>query len=334
VGLFTFIGPIGSLSNARTHAHTHTWCNIFQFGIVYPVCILLPSEQNFFKKYTYDYIKTFNLPKTNRCWDKRKFRYNGPGMYVHGHHMWNCFMCFKDLSGIAKSCVCACVRVCARAHACMFVWVCVCVCDNYRLWIHANFHPYSSRIHMATVCTSHWGPESSQHCMCKCWVLYSCHLCSHPDTPARRSSHVVWSRCCIYMCCLLWKNIIYITAPYLLIPYSRALLEKLTGLQLVKNFPAFYGNRKFITTIKCARNLSLSWATSIQSMPPHLTSWRFILIVSCHLCLGLPSDLFPWDLPTKNLHTSILCLYVLHAPPISFFSILLPEQYWVSSTDH
>ena len=26
--------------------------------------------------------------------------------------------------------------------------------------------------------------------------------------------------------------------------------------------------------------------------------------------------------------------YALHAPPISFFSILSPEQYWVRSTDH
>ena len=26
--------------------------------------------------------------------------------------------------------------------------------------------------------------------------------------------------------------------------------------------------------------------------------------------------------------------YALHAPPISFFSILSPAQYWVSSTDH
>jgi hypothetical protein len=44
---------------------------------------------------------------------------------------------------------------------------------------------------------------------------------------------------------------------YLLTPWSRVLLEKLTGLQLVKKFPAFYGTRRFIT----ARNqcpLSLS----------------------------------------------------------------------------
>jgi hypothetical protein len=26
--------------------------------------------------------------------------------------------------------------------------------------------------------------------------------------------------------------------------------------------------------------------------------------------------------------------YALHAPPISFFSILSPEQYWVRVTDH
>ena len=30
---------------------------------------------------------------------------------------------------------------------------------------------------------------------------------------------------------------------------SRVLLEKLTGFQLVKNFPAFYGTRRFITAI-------------------------------------------------------------------------------------
>ena len=34
---------------------------------------------------------------------------------------------------------------------------------------------------------------------------------------------------------------------YLLNPWSRVLLEKLTGLQVVKKFPAFYGTRRFIT---------------------------------------------------------------------------------------
>jgi hypothetical protein len=42
-----------------------------------------------------------------------------------------------------------------------------------------------------------------------------------------------------------------------LIPWSRVLLEKLTGSQLVKKFPAFYGTRRFITAFTKARHLSL-----------------------------------------------------------------------------
>jgi len=46
----------------------------------------------------------------------------------------------------------------------------------------------------------------------------------------------------------------------LLTPWSRVLLEKLTGLQLVKKFLAFYGNRMFVTALTNARHLFLSWA--------------------------------------------------------------------------
>jgi hypothetical protein len=59
---------------------------------------------------------------------------------------------------------------------------------------------------------------------------------------------------------------------YLLTPWSRVLLEKLTGFQLVKKVPAFYGTRKFITAFTRAHHLSLSWASPIQSVPPHPTS--------------------------------------------------------------
>jgi len=34
---------------------------------------------------------------------------------------------------------------------------------------------------------------------------------------------------------------------YLHTPWSRVLLEKLTGSQLVKKFPVFYGTRRYIT---------------------------------------------------------------------------------------
>ena len=55
-----------------------------------------------------------------------------------------------------------------------------------------------------------------------------------------------------------------------------------------KQFPTFYGNRKFITAFTGAFHLSFSWARSIQFMPPtHFTSRRYILILSSHLRLGL-----------------------------------------------
>ena len=93
---------------------------------------------------------------------------------------------------------------------------------------------------------------------------------------------------------------------YLLTPRSTALLEKLTVSQLVKKFPAFYGTRRFITTVTSARHLSLPWASSIQSIPPHPTSWRSILILSYHLRLDLLSGLVPSSFPTKTLYKPLL----------------------------
>ena len=45
---------------------------------------------------------------------------------------------------------------------------------------------------------------------------------------------------------------------YLVTPWSRVLLEKLTGSQLVKTFHAFHGTRRFITAFTSARHLFLS----------------------------------------------------------------------------
>jgi hypothetical protein len=45
---------------------------------------------------------------------------------------------------------------------------------------------------------------------------------------------------------------------YLLTPYRRVLLAKLTGFQLVKKLPTFYGIRRFISKFRSARQLPLS----------------------------------------------------------------------------
>ena len=91
----------------------------------------------------------------------------------------------------------------------------------------------------------------------------------------------------------------------ILTPWWRALLENVIGLQLVKKFPAFHGTWRFITALTSARNLSLSWASPIQSIYTHPTSWGYTLILSTHLRLGLPGGLFPSGFPSKTLYTPL-----------------------------
>ena len=136
------------------------------------------------------------------------------------------------------------------------------------------------------------------------------------------------------MCVCCWFRYLTDLLTYLLTPWCKVLLEKLTGLPLVKKFPAFHGTRRFITALTSVRHLSLSCASPIQSIYPHPTSWRYSLMLSTHLRLGLPSGLLPSGFPTKTLYTPSPHPYAPHAQPISFFSMLSPAQYWVRSTNH
>jgi hypothetical protein len=67
-------------------------------------------------------------------------------------------------------------------------------------------------------------------------------------------------------------NIINLTS------WSWALLEKLPVVQLLQNFPAFYGTRRFITVFTRGLHWSLSWARSIQTTPPHVSKIHFNII--------------------------------------------------------
>ena len=127
---------------------------------------------------------------------------------------------------------------------------------------------------------------------------------------------IPWSSCTCYMMEIrrCFTSIVKTFAKWetcstnnttLLAPWSRVLLEKLTGFQLVTRFPAFYVTRRFITAFTSARHLSLSWANSILSIHAHPTSWRSILILSSHLRLGLSNDPFPSGFPTKTLYTHL-----------------------------
>jgi hypothetical protein len=84
-------------------------------------------------------------------------------------------------------------------------------------------------------------------------------------------------------------------------------------VQLLKNFPAFYGTRRFITVFTRALHWSLSWARSIQSIhlilsktyfntvhPP--TSWTSLWSLSFKL-----SHQYPICIPLRPLSCYMLC---------------------------
>ena len=71
--------------------------------------------------------------------------------------------------------------------------------------------------------------------------------------------YVVFQMCCYRtLDIIIYTYLLAYLLTYLLTPWSRVLLEKLTGLQLVKKFPALYGTRRFITVFTSAHHLSLS----------------------------------------------------------------------------
>ena len=94
--------------------------------------------------------------------------------------------------------------------------------------------------------------------------------------------------------------------PYLLTPCSRVLLEKLTGSQLVKKFPAFYGTTRFSTACTSARHLSPSRATSILSMPP-----SYFLMIQLNIILPSMPVSSKWSLYPRFLHQNPVCTSAL-----------------------
>jgi hypothetical protein len=114
--------------------------------------------------------------------------------------------------------------------------------------------------------------------------ILQCVLLFRPPCPPSLENSRIIELFMMHISCLLGRTT-------LLTPWSRVLPEKLKHPELLKKSPAFYGTRRFITAFTRARHLSLSLARLIQSMPPHPTSRRSILILSSHLRLGLPSKL-------------------------------------------
>jgi hypothetical protein len=137
-------------------------------------------------------------------------------------------------------------------------------------------------IHLITALLS--SPSVFTHCYCDitAWMFAVNHLLS-----SRFHRNQVFIN--VYQCSFTYS-------------WSWALLEELPILQLLKNFPAFYGNWRFITVFTRVLHWPLSWTRSIQSIPSYPIYPRSIFILLTHLCFGLPSGLFPSGFPTNTLY--------------------------------
>jgi hypothetical protein len=106
-------------------------------------------------------------------------------------------------------------------------------------------------------------------------------------------------------------------------------------MQPLKNFPAFYGTRRYITAFTRALHWSLSWARSIQSIQSQPISLRFILILSTHLRLGLHCGLFPSGFATNILYAFISLIRVTYPAHLTLLDliilIILGEEYKLRS---
>ena len=131
--------------------------------------------------------------------------------------------------------------------------------------------------------------QRNGHDLCQHWIQITTeHFSSGQDSNRGTAKHKTHAP--------TWANI-SITAQ--LTPRHRVLPEKLTGPQLVKKFPAFYGTHMFITVSTTVLHLSLPWASSRYL--------RSTVTLTSHLLLGLPSGLFPSDLTTKTVYAPLVC---------------------------
>ena len=83
----------------------------------------------------------------------------------------------------------------------------------------------------------------------------------------------------------------------IIIPWNRVLPEKVPGPQLSQIFSAFYGTRKFITTFKTARHLSLSRTRSI-----HFVAASHFLKIYFNIIVTFRPRFSKWSLSLRSLH--------------------------------
>ena len=101
--------------------------------------------------------------------------------------------------------------------------------------------------------------------------------------------------------------------------------------QQCKKFPAFYGNRRFSSSSKSARCLSLSWTRSVYSLAPsHFL--QIHLNYSTHLILCPLNGLFPSSSlpkPSKNLSSPTFYMSA-HLTLFDFITLIKCSEHYRS----
>jgi hypothetical protein len=96
-------------------------------------------------------------------------------------------------------------------------------------------------------------------------------------------------------------------------------LQKLTVTQPVKQMPAFYGTRKFITMFTTARHWSLSWVRCIQSTSSHPISLRPTAISPSYARPRFPTGHFLLGFHTdENIQMTVGMRSRCHSITLSF----------------
>jgi len=116
---------------------------------------------------------------------------------------------------------------------------------------------------------------------------------------------------------ILLSQLFSVESNYLT-PWSRVLLEKLTVTQLVKKFPALYGNRRFITMSKSPPMVPiLIQMNSFHNLPHYILKIHPKMIFSSRLSSSESS--LPFKYPNQNFLVFLISRVCATCPANLFF---------------